>query len=412
MANTRSKIKARATKTLAIALGGVPPTEFRLFVAGWNETENGRFLFDEVAAVEVMSAYRKWGVDLAIDLEHQMLDEDPSPDPTAKDARGWCNLEVRPDMQGRPELWAVNVRWTEDGAARLTQRRQRYVSPAFAYEVDTKRISSLINVAITAIPATHDTPALMAAKKKLVPSKHAARLAAKGSTMDPKQVQEALDALVAGDEAKCAELLKNIIATAAGGETPPAEEEKDTEDPPADPPAAASAAPAPPVVAAASVARLMRLTSTTTIEDALAAVDTFRESHLELENGRAALAKQQETLDNAERRKVCVELIKLGAEFPSTVWADDNAVALQERWLKMSLASLRAHLTAQRNARKKVATNNATGGITPPPPASSDGAVDQHGLTARELKICTDAKCDPAVFARLKKARQTPNVQA
>ncbi len=40
------------------------------------------------------------------------------------------------------------------------------------------------------------------------------------STMDPKQITEALDALIAGDTAKCAEILKGIIATAAGGAAP------------------------------------------------------------------------------------------------------------------------------------------------------------------------------------------------
>src|SRR5687768_7283872 len=94
--------------------GGQPPTEFRLFKAGWNDTQKGAFLFDEAAAKSVMDAYRVWGVDLAIDLEHQMLDGAPHPDPTARDARGWAKLEVR-----NGELWAVNVRWTGDGAARI-----------------------------------------------------------------------------------------------------------------------------------------------------------------------------------------------------------------------------------------------------------------------------------------------------
>lgn len=46
---------------------------------------------------------------------------------------------------------------------------------------------------------------------------------ARGGTMDPKMVTEALEALIGGDSEKCAEILKGMIAQAAGG-TPPATE--------------------------------------------------------------------------------------------------------------------------------------------------------------------------------------------
>lgn len=151
--------------TLAVeAKGDEPPTEFRIFKAGWNDTENGRYLFDKAAAQAVMSAYKKWGVDLAIDLEHQMLEDGIAPDPTAKDARGWCKLELR-DSEAGSELWAVSVSWTEDGAARLTQKRQRYISPAFAFDKKTKRVTQILNIAITAMPATHNAQELVAANR-------------------------------------------------------------------------------------------------------------------------------------------------------------------------------------------------------------------------------------------------------
>lgn len=155
-----------STATAILALepkaDGTLPSEFRLFVKGWNETENGSYLFDEAAAASVMESYKAWGVDLMIDLEHQALDAVASADPTARDARGWCNLELRDDGS----LWAVNVKWTADGAARLTEKRQRYVSPAFGFETESRRVTNIINVAITAIPATHDTPELVAARRE------------------------------------------------------------------------------------------------------------------------------------------------------------------------------------------------------------------------------------------------------
>lgn len=136
--------------------GDALPAEFRLFVAGPNVTANGTYLFDEKAAQLVMAAYAAHGVDKMIDLEHLSLDDQaPNYDP---DARGWFKLELRDDGS----LWAVDVRWTDDGASRLTEKRQRYISPAFAYDKQG-RVTEIVNVAITALPATHGTPALVAA---------------------------------------------------------------------------------------------------------------------------------------------------------------------------------------------------------------------------------------------------------
>jgi phage I-like protein len=155
---------SKYTIRLALDTEAALPTEFRLFIKGWNDTENGRFLFDDAAAKSVMAAYKTWGVDLNIDLEHQSLEVKPgAPDPTARDARGWCKLELRSDGS----LWAVGVKWTPDGAARLTNKTQRYVSPAFETDPKTNRILKMLNVAIVAMPATHNPPALVAASRSL-----------------------------------------------------------------------------------------------------------------------------------------------------------------------------------------------------------------------------------------------------
>jgi phage I-like protein len=145
--------------TPLIVDGDTLPTEFRLFTFGVNKTEKGDFLFDRAAAVEVLRARKAWGVDVMLDLEHQSLDVEPgAADPTARDARGWAKLELRPDG-----LYCVDVTWTPDGARRLREKTQRYVSPAFETEQKTGRIVRLMNVAITSLPATHNTPALVAA---------------------------------------------------------------------------------------------------------------------------------------------------------------------------------------------------------------------------------------------------------
>lgn len=139
---------------------GKLPSEFRILRAGRNTTSKGDMVFDEESAAVVMSAYKRHGVDLMIDLEHLSLDQESANyDP---DARGWCKLDVRDG-----ELWAVNVQWGPDGAQRLSEKRQRYVSPVVATNKQN-RVVGIHNIAITAIPATDHAQPLMAASKRRV----------------------------------------------------------------------------------------------------------------------------------------------------------------------------------------------------------------------------------------------------
>ena len=98
-----------ANQTTAIRIEGEePPTEFRLFAAGVNDTLNGPYTFDAASAESVMRAAADWGVMTMIDLEHLSVDKS-SPN-YSPDALGWCRLEVRDG-----ELWAVNVEWNDEG---------------------------------------------------------------------------------------------------------------------------------------------------------------------------------------------------------------------------------------------------------------------------------------------------------
>jgi hypothetical protein len=151
--------------TVSIA-AGAPPTEFRLLKAGVNQTEKGPLLFDQQAAAAVMQRFNQQGVDLMIDLNHDSLDEQARRTRRdAADAVGWCRLQVRPG----PELWAVDVRWNSDGAARLAKKTQRYISPVAFYEPETRRVAEVFNLALVAMPATHGAPALVAASRLRAP---------------------------------------------------------------------------------------------------------------------------------------------------------------------------------------------------------------------------------------------------
>jgi hypothetical protein len=134
------------------------PTRFRIFTKGWNGSTKGKVLFDDKAAAMVMSEYNKHGADLMLDLEHLSLKPDaPNYDPNA---RGWCRLEV---LNG--ELWAVVKSFTPDGAQRLESKTQRYISPAFWCDKVTKRVTSIINAALTALPASDMPMALVTANQ-------------------------------------------------------------------------------------------------------------------------------------------------------------------------------------------------------------------------------------------------------
>lgn len=179
------------------------PTEFRIFKRGVNTSVKGTFLFDAQAAKDVMADFAKHGADIMIDLEHLSLDEESKAyDP---DARGWCRLAVR-----NGELWATQVRWTPDGAARLSDRKQRYISPTFLYDKATRRVFSIHNAAICGAPALDNMPALVEASKKFSRGKSlglvSLSITTKGDPMDP----ELLTALGLPEDATLEDVLAAI----------------------------------------------------------------------------------------------------------------------------------------------------------------------------------------------------------
>ncbi len=127
--------------------GGEPPSELRLFGAGSNETAKGTFVFDDAAAAMVLAHYADAGNELHFDFDHKsLLDGAP---PSHGEAAGWFQLEARAG-----ELWATNIRWTEETAAALQARKWRYISPAFVADDESNRVLRMINCALTNRPAT------------------------------------------------------------------------------------------------------------------------------------------------------------------------------------------------------------------------------------------------------------------
>jgi hypothetical protein len=369
MAAAKRKPRAASTtETVTLALPeGELPTSFVLFKKGWNETSKGDFLFDAVAAKTVMAAHRQWGVDLAIDLEHQLLDGAGN-DPTARDARGWFQLELKKDGS----LHAVDVRWTPDGAARLSARTQRYISPTFTIDVESRRITQVLCCALTAIPATHGTPALVAADAR-------EKTTMAEDTPTPT-IAEAIAALEEGDAARALEILQALEG--AGGEDPEALPETE----------------------------LLRLTGATSKTAAVAEVRGWRAAAVTLERERVQRAAERAVLDKAERRKLCVELIKLGVEFPATVFDTGGTEELRSRWMNVPLEDLREHVAQQARIRgvQKGTTRDLSRPLLPPVSEAHgrpfETAAGTITLTRDELAHCEKKKIDPAKYAATRAA--------
>ncbi len=176
----------------------VPPTEFRVFSVGVNETEKGDFLFDEEAAKLVMAAWAERKIDLSIDYEHQSLATPPMEAPNA--ATKWVP-EIR-----NGELWATQVRWTDRALGYLISGEYRYFSPAFEYDDKTGRVTQLINIALTNNPAMRGITPLVAATAREAPVDY------EKLYQELKAEHEQLKAKLSASDAKIGELTAALAA--------------------------------------------------------------------------------------------------------------------------------------------------------------------------------------------------------
>src|SRR3954469_24505247 len=132
--------------------------------------------------------------------------------------------------------------------------------------------------------------------------------------MDPAKVKAALDALISGDAEACAQILKDLIASAASGEETPAGEAADVTGETLDAPVADPLAPKPEEQKAA-LSQLRALTGKASLGEILVALSAWKAE-------RDAADSAQAKLDEGARAELVGELVKLRAETPGTAWAD------------------------------------------------------------------------------------------
>jgi Mu-like prophage I protein len=390
--------------TLTILVGDEAPSEFRIFTAGWNKTSKGSFLFDATAARMVMSEYALHGADGMIDLEHLSLEDTQQSRNFDPDARGWYRLELR-----NGELWAVDVKWTPDGVARLSDKRQRYISPAFMADPKTKRITSLLNVAITALPATHGlTPLVAATERHKMADQQTPELdlptVLQGLGVDSQALISALglasDANIQ-DLAAAVDMLGDKLMGIAGLADP-----VETPDPNATDPAAMGSQPQHDPESQAMRDSLMRETGAPTILQALSQVAIWKASHIRLEEGEKKLARERLALEAGERKELIARLVKCGAETPHTSGLATGKIA--KRLQDEPIAELRDRVK-QIEAMRGPSDNGSP--KTPKPPAAQLTMVggkqfEINGqtieLSARELRFCSETGAKPEDYAENK----------
>jgi hypothetical protein len=218
VATVRASIAFGADDGVDRPMPGAAPTAFRIWRAGENATSKGTHTFSRRSAERLMADQSTRGTTYSIDVDHMSLDS--SAPPEHHRAVGWHRLEVRETAEG-PELWAVDVEWSQEIRAALESQPPgfRYFSPAYDVSRETGEVVAYVNTALTNNPATYQVTAL------------ATRAAEEETKMTMKDILAALKAMADGDgdEAKTA---ARMYKAAEGDDEKKdeTEEKKDSED--------------------------------------------------------------------------------------------------------------------------------------------------------------------------------------
>lgn len=140
------------------------PTQIILFRFGETDTVKGKFVLDEESAAMVMAKFYDQGIDrLPFDVGHGMLPKNGrvADNPDAHKAYGWFIPAIIDTFEGGKALAATQIQWTKAGAEALHNREFRFYSPGIYFDGATRKITKLLNVALTNLPATKNQSPLV-----------------------------------------------------------------------------------------------------------------------------------------------------------------------------------------------------------------------------------------------------------
>lgn len=310
----------------------VVPTEFCVFRAGWNRSDRGDFLFDDDAAALVMMAWASKSVPLMMDYEHQSLQRPPIIAPASATE---FSLELRAG-----ELWAVGIKWTDRAREMLAAGEYRLFSPAFRFDEETRRITALVNVALTNLPALVGIEPLVAASANHTED-----------TMDLEKQVAALTAQVSALTAENATLKEK----ASGGEIMALSA------------ALGAAKPAEGIATAHGLValrgELLAVTGAKAAPDAIGVVKAWKEDASEVVALRARVAEIEQTTLKGELDSVLTEASKAGKVEPAATEALRAWAVRDGKVVADGLAQLKAYVGT---LQPKVVTAGSPAAATPP----------------------------------------------
>ena len=132
----------------------------------------------------------------------------------------------------------------------------------------------------------------------------------------------------------------------------------------------------------AAASRLLTLTKTKTLSDALDTVQTLREESARNTETLARIERENQAIKLSKQRALTIRLVKCGAELPATAWTDEKATTPAAHILAMSLEDI----------EKRCLAFEARGPVGPS--VSLIPRLDDNGLSPRELKMLSEVR-DP-----------------
>jgi uncharacterized Zn-binding protein involved in type VI secretion len=135
---------------------------FRIFKEGKIQTDHGLSVMTPSAGRSVIAQFKARGNDMMIDLRHFSIS--PTATREQSEAMGWIPCPNGLEYVDGDGLYAVNAKWTPEVKAGLEcdPPKWKYFSPLYNQDKKTKLITSLDNVALTNMPATHQLNRLAA----------------------------------------------------------------------------------------------------------------------------------------------------------------------------------------------------------------------------------------------------------
>lgn len=125
----------------------------------------GFYLFDRADGERLVAEFNRRGVEVAADYEHQALLSKLNGQ--AAPASGWVTA-----LRLVAEGLEADVKWTPRALAMIQAKEYRYISPAFT-QLPDGRVDQWINFALTNLPATDGSQALVAASQLFTLPEHA-----------------------------------------------------------------------------------------------------------------------------------------------------------------------------------------------------------------------------------------------